>query len=101
VLLGVTTRGICWLSFVSGRRGDQLDKMKEYWYNSLFDEDAILTKHYIARIFPFNGQELDETSYSFHLVGHRVIKSNRTVGGYQWGSAQKKGIFGLELSKAS
>lgn len=52
-LIGVTERGICWLSFMAAdqdRRG-ALEEMKLSWYNSVFHENEDLTKHFPARIF--------------------------------------------------
>lgn len=52
-LIGVTERGICWLSFLQAD-GDQrlaLNSLKEHWHNSTFHEDAILTGSFIGRIF--------------------------------------------------
>ncbi len=53
VLLGVTDRGICWLSFVN--IGDEpkveMEKMKEHWHNSIFHQDQPLTADYVEKIF--------------------------------------------------
>lgn len=52
-LIGVTDRGICWLSFVStgeDPRGE-LEKMKEHWHNSVFHQDQALTEAFIQKIF--------------------------------------------------
>ena len=53
-LIGVTERGICWLSFIGTDEDPkhELEKMKAYWHNSLFHEDLNLTGSFIARIFP-------------------------------------------------
>ncbi|HNP76303.1 MAG: methylated-DNA--[protein]-cysteine S-methyltransferase [Cyclobacteriaceae bacterium] len=52
-LLGITERGICWLSFVTV--GDEpkheLDAMKSHWNQSVFHQDQQETSHYADRIF--------------------------------------------------
>lgn len=53
-LIGVTERGVCWLSFI-GTDEDlkhELEKMKEHWHNSVFHEDQELTSAFVRRIFP-------------------------------------------------
>lgn len=52
-LIGVTTRGICWLSFFSSDEDPKhvLEEMKMHWYNSVFREQPQLTKHFIDQIF--------------------------------------------------
>jgi AraC family transcriptional regulator of adaptative response/methylated-DNA-[protein]-cysteine methyltransferase len=52
-LLGVTDRGICWLSFVA-TDGDprlELEKMKQHWHNSLFHQNEALTADFVAKVF--------------------------------------------------
>jgi AraC family transcriptional regulator, regulatory protein of adaptative response / methylated-DNA-[protein]-cysteine methyltransferase len=53
VLIGVTERGICWLSFLSSDEDPRnaMEEMKTYWHNSIFHEDATLTRVFIDRIF--------------------------------------------------
>jgi AraC family transcriptional regulator of adaptative response/methylated-DNA-[protein]-cysteine methyltransferase len=52
-LIGVTERGICWLSFLSldedGRV--EIEKMKEHWHNSIFHQDQELTSGFVESIF--------------------------------------------------
>jgi AraC family transcriptional regulator, regulatory protein of adaptative response / methylated-DNA-[protein]-cysteine methyltransferase len=52
-LLGVTERGICWLSFVNTDEDPrvQLETMKEHWHNSVFYESGDLTAAMASRIF--------------------------------------------------
>jgi len=52
-LIGVTQRGICWLSFVSTEERPQteMDKMKEHWHNSVFHQNQTLTKTFVDQIF--------------------------------------------------
>jgi AraC family transcriptional regulator of adaptative response/methylated-DNA-[protein]-cysteine methyltransferase len=55
-LIGVTERGICWLSFISTDEDPQheLERMKEHWYNSVFFQNQEVTKHLIDSIFEKN-----------------------------------------------
>lgn len=52
-LLGVTERGICWLSFLTpdGDPRLELDNMKAHWHNSVFHQDQELTSAFVTRIF--------------------------------------------------
>jgi AraC family transcriptional regulator of adaptative response/methylated-DNA-[protein]-cysteine methyltransferase len=55
-LIGVTERGICWLSFL-GSDEDQrpsLEEMKSYWHNSIFHEDREISKAFAEQIFHLN-----------------------------------------------
>lgn len=52
-LIGVTDRGICWLSFLQADEEPrlELEKMKSHWHNSIFKEDVKLTEKSIELIF--------------------------------------------------
>lgn len=52
-LLGVTARGICWLSFISSDEDSRfaLDEMKACWYNSVFHENTDATEELVHSIF--------------------------------------------------
>jgi len=52
-LLGVTDRGICWMSFVSvgDEARHELEAMKAHWNQSVFHQDQVETADYINRIF--------------------------------------------------
>ena len=52
-LIGITDRGICWLSFVPSHEDPQGEylKMKTHWYNSVFHQNQELTKIFIDKIF--------------------------------------------------
>jgi AraC family transcriptional regulator of adaptative response/methylated-DNA-[protein]-cysteine methyltransferase len=58
-LIGVTERGICWLSFLSADQDlkSELEKMKLHWHNSIFHEDISLTKHFLDQIFQITTQK--------------------------------------------
>lgn len=52
-LIGVTERGICWLSFIAAD-GDpkiELENMKEHWHNSIFHQNQQLTQAFVNQIF--------------------------------------------------
>jgi AraC family transcriptional regulator, regulatory protein of adaptative response / methylated-DNA-[protein]-cysteine methyltransferase len=52
-LIGVTERGVCWLSFINTDEDPrhELEKMKEHWNNSVFHQDQILTQAFTNEIF--------------------------------------------------
>ena len=52
-LIGVTERGICWLSFLQADEEPriELEKMKTHWNNSVFNEGSELTQKFIDQIF--------------------------------------------------
>lgn len=52
-LIGVTERGICWLSFLlpDEEPRKELEKMKTHWHNSVFHQDQELTNGFIQIIF--------------------------------------------------
>lgn len=52
-LIGVTERGICWLSFLQTDQDprNELNNLKEYWHNSMFHEDAALTGTFRDQVF--------------------------------------------------
>jgi AraC family transcriptional regulator of adaptative response/methylated-DNA-[protein]-cysteine methyltransferase len=62
-LIGVTERGICWLSFLQTEADPQieLEKMKEHWHNSVFHQDQELTNGFIQNIFNHQSRLLSET----------------------------------------
>lgn len=62
-LLGVTERGICWLSFL-GLDEDpkyELEKMKDHWNNSLFHQDQDLTKSFVQKVFQLPSPNGDDS----------------------------------------
>jgi len=52
-LIGVTERGICWLSFLKTDQDprSELDAMKHHWHNSIFHEDKSLTASFRDKVF--------------------------------------------------
>jgi len=52
-LIGVTERGISWLSFIQSDEDPrhELEKMKLHWHNSVFHENRELTEAMVERIF--------------------------------------------------
>lgn len=66
-LIGVTDRGICWLSFLMGEDDPKMDleKMKEHWHNSIFHQDQQLTLAFIDQIFSRKGVESQRKLHVF------------------------------------
>jgi len=66
-LIGVTSRGICWLSFVS--IGDEprteMERMKEHWHQSIFHQDQVLTGQFIETIF---NAEKERPAQKLHVL---------------------------------
>ena len=52
-LIGITERGVCWLSFINTDEDPryELEKMKGHWNNSVFHQDQILTEAFTNKIF--------------------------------------------------
>jgi AraC family transcriptional regulator of adaptative response/methylated-DNA-[protein]-cysteine methyltransferase len=52
-LIGVTERGICWLSFIhtDGDPLHEIELMKQHWHNSIFHQNQELTSSFIDKIF--------------------------------------------------
>lgn len=52
-LLGVTHRGICWLSFLAAdaHPQEELEKLKAFWSRALFQQDDARVAELVARIF--------------------------------------------------
>jgi AraC family transcriptional regulator of adaptative response/methylated-DNA-[protein]-cysteine methyltransferase len=52
-LIGVTERGVCWLSFINTDEDPRhaLEEMKEHWHNSVFHQDQVLTEAFVENIF--------------------------------------------------
>lgn len=52
-LIGVTERGICWLSFIQTDEDSKLriEEMKNHWNNSVFHQNHELTEAFIHKIF--------------------------------------------------
>jgi len=52
-LIGVTDRGICWLSFLSEEATpkSEMESMKEHWHQSVFHQNQALTQGMVNQIF--------------------------------------------------
>lgn len=57
-LIGITERGVCWLSFINTDEDPryELEKMKEHWHNSVFHQDQALTLEFVSKIFARKSQ---------------------------------------------
>jgi AraC family transcriptional regulator of adaptative response/methylated-DNA-[protein]-cysteine methyltransferase len=66
-LIGVTERGICWLTFIPTDEDPRLEmeKMKEHWHNSVFHQDQNLTHTFIQSIFNRKGTETQKKLHVF------------------------------------
>lgn len=55
-LIGITDRGVCWLSFITDDEDAslQLHSMKEHWHNSVFHQNQSLTGVFITQLFNNN-----------------------------------------------
>jgi len=64
-LIGVTERGVCWLSFITvdADPNFQLQEMKEHWHNSVFKENQELVYEFVKRIFPSPRQPEADTPH--------------------------------------
>lgn len=53
-LIGVTERGVCWLSFIQTDEDarQRIEEMKIHWSNSVFHQNEELTEAFIQKIFP-------------------------------------------------
>jgi AraC family transcriptional regulator, regulatory protein of adaptative response / methylated-DNA-[protein]-cysteine methyltransferase len=58
-LVGVTEKGICWLSFLSSDEDlkGALEEMKTHWYNSVFREEPEITRAFAEKIFMEPGKQ--------------------------------------------
>jgi AraC family transcriptional regulator, regulatory protein of adaptative response / methylated-DNA-[protein]-cysteine methyltransferase len=52
-LIGITERGICWLSFIQtdGDPQHEIELMKQHWHNSVFHQNQELTSVFVDKIF--------------------------------------------------
>lgn len=66
-LIGVTDRGICWLSFLpSGSDPNlEIDSMKSHWHNSVFYQDDLKTKPVMNQIFNTGHQDPNKKLHLF------------------------------------
>ncbi len=66
-LIGITERGVCWLSFINTDEDPryELEKMKQHWHNSVFHQDQILTASFVDKIFARNNTERRDKIHVF------------------------------------
>jgi AraC family transcriptional regulator of adaptative response/methylated-DNA-[protein]-cysteine methyltransferase len=66
-LIGVTERGICWLSFIGTDEDPifEMEKMKEHWHNSVFHQDQNITNDFIDNIFNRGGAKAQRKLHVF------------------------------------
>ncbi|TCJ16049.1 methylated-DNA--[protein]-cysteine S-methyltransferase [Rubrobacter taiwanensis] len=56
-LIGLTRRGVCWLSFLEGGRDEALEELRREWPAAVLREDSGLTGPVVERIFGQMGGE--------------------------------------------
>lgn len=66
-LIGVTERGVCWLSFIPMDEDavKEIDQMKKHWFNSIFHQDQDLTGSFVEKIFHANGSDKEGRLHLF------------------------------------
>jgi len=66
-LIGVTERGVSWLSFINTDEDPrfELEKMKEHWHNSVFHQDQDFTQEFVSKIF---SRKETNTPEKIHLL---------------------------------
>ncbi len=66
-LIGVTERGICWLSFITTDEDPrrEIELMKGHWHNSTFHQDQELTSAFVEKIFYSNKTNASEKLHVF------------------------------------
>ncbi|MBX2968114.1 MAG: methylated-DNA--[protein]-cysteine S-methyltransferase [Cyclobacteriaceae bacterium] len=66
-LIGVTERGVCWLSFFIGDDDGkhELENMKTHWHNSVFHQNQNLTVEFVDNIFNRKGAKTQSKPHLF------------------------------------
>jgi AraC family transcriptional regulator, regulatory protein of adaptative response / methylated-DNA-[protein]-cysteine methyltransferase len=66
-LIGITERGVCWLSFIAEDADPkvEVENMKEHWHNSVFHQNQTLTLNFIQLIFNRKGAEAQRKLHVF------------------------------------
>jgi AraC family transcriptional regulator of adaptative response/methylated-DNA-[protein]-cysteine methyltransferase len=68
VLIGITNRGVCWLSFLQTNETpkNHLEALKDHWFNSVFSQNQKSTLEFVERIFGQNHDDANEKK--LHLL---------------------------------
>jgi AraC family transcriptional regulator of adaptative response/methylated-DNA-[protein]-cysteine methyltransferase len=66
-LIGVTERGVCWLSFIPKDADPKIEveNMKEHWHNSVFHKNQELTFEFIQQIFSSKDAKTEKKLHVF------------------------------------
>ena len=66
-LIGVTERGICWLSFLTPDQdeNDALEQLKKHWHNSVFRERPEITGAILDKIFGNRSKRAEDKLHLF------------------------------------
>ena len=75
-LIGVTERGVCWLSFINTDEDPRhaLEAMKEHWHNSVFHQDQVLTEVFVNDIFTPAYRQDRRKDAKAHKKIHLLVK---------------------------
>lgn len=75
-LIGVTERGVCWLSFFNGDDDGrhELESMKAHWHNSVFHQNQSLTIEFVDNIFNRKGANLPAGKTGTQSKLHLFVK---------------------------
>jgi AraC family transcriptional regulator of adaptative response/methylated-DNA-[protein]-cysteine methyltransferase len=75
-LIGVTERGVCWLSFFNGDDDGrhELENMKAHWHNSVFHQNQSLTIEFVDNIFNRKGANLPAGKAGTQSKLHLFVK---------------------------
>jgi len=68
-MLGLTSRGICFLGFVEGDRTAVMAELKQTWPNAVLSEQAHITEALVNRIFQPREVDKDGAGLQLHLRG--------------------------------
>ncbi len=75
-LIGVTERGVCWLSFfnIDDDAKHELERLKTHWHNSVFHQNQNLTFEYVDNIFNRRGANLPAGKAGAQSKLHLFVK---------------------------
>jgi AraC family transcriptional regulator of adaptative response/methylated-DNA-[protein]-cysteine methyltransferase len=75
-LIGITERGVCWLSFFNGDDDGrhELENMKAHWHNSVFHQNQSLAIEFVDNIFNRKGANLPAGKAGTQSKLHLFVK---------------------------
>lgn len=68
-LIGISQRGVCWLSFLKDEADEasEMESMKTHWHNSQFTHNELSTKDFIQKIF-YPNKNIDSEPKRLHAL---------------------------------